>query len=178
MRNLPGAKGIRQHAWREPGEGEDMAAGRQAARADDWSIFGGTDVKRTMVSACLLGAVLVGCIPGALCLGSSETAIEISISVSPKTIVLGLDKGDRVTVHTDIPLALVDRESLTLSGVSPVLVKADNRGNLVAKFAQASIEALVAPPEATLALTGTTTGEVPFRGSDTVRVIEDPSPEG
>ena len=81
-------------------------------------------------------------------------------------------------MHTDIPLALVDRESVTLSGVSLVLVKADNRGNLVAKFAQASIEAHVAPPEATLVLTGTTKDEVPFSGSDTVRVIEDPSPEG
>ena len=116
-------------------------------------------------------------VPGTFCLGSSEAAIDIAISVSPKTIVLGSDKGDRVTVHTDIPLAQVNGESLALSGVSPVLVKADSCGNLVAKFDQELIEALVTPPEATLVLTGTTTDEVPFGGSGTVRVIEDPSPE-
>ena len=120
---------------------------------------------------------MVAYLPGTFCLGSSEAVIDIALSVSPNTIVLGCDKGDRVTVHTDIPLAQVNRESVALSGVAPVLVKADNCGNLVAKFDQALIEALVAPPEATLVLTGTTTDEVPFSGSDTVRVIEDPSPE-
>ncbi len=134
-------------------------------------------MKGTLVSACLLGVVSTAYVPGAFCLGSSETAIDIAISVSPQTIVLGCDKGARVTVHTDIRLAVVDRASLTLSGVSPVLVKADSRGNLVAKCDQASIEALVAPPEATLVLTGATKDGVPFGGSDTVRVIEDPSPE-
>ncbi len=134
-------------------------------------------MKVPLVLAGVLGVVLAAYLPGAVCLGSSETTIDVTISISPKTIVLGCDKGDRVTVHTDIALAVVDRTSLALSGVLPVLVKADSRGNLVAKFDQASIEALVAPPEATLVLTGTTTDGVPFDGSDTVSVIEDPSPQ-
>ena len=134
-------------------------------------------MKRTIVSASLLTVVLLAYGPGAFCLGSSDAAIDIAVSVSPKTIVLGCDKGDRVTVHTDIPLAQVDRESVALSGVLPLLVKADSCGNLVAKFDQESIERLVAPPEATLVLTGTTKDDVPFSGSDNVRVIDDPSPE-
>jgi hypothetical protein len=130
-----------------------------------------------MVISCLVGVVLVAFVPGALCLGSTEAAMEIAISIAPNTIVLGCDKGDRVTVHTDIALGVVDRATVELSGVSPLLIKADNRGNLVAKFDQASIEALVAPPDATLVLTGMTKDGVAFSGSDTVRVIEDPSPE-
>ena len=129
-------------------------------------------------SGCWWGVVLLAYVPGMFCQGSSGTAIDIAVTVSPHTIVLGCEKGDRVTVHTDIPLGQVNRESVALSGISPVLVKADSCGNLVAKFDQASIEALVELPEATLLLTGMTTDDVPFRGSDTVRVIEDPSPEG
>ncbi|MBU0717615.1 MAG: hypothetical protein KJ749_05140 [Planctomycetes bacterium] len=135
-------------------------------------------MKGTVVVGCLLGVALGSFLPGAISLGSTETAIDIAITVSPKTIVLGCEKGDRITVHTDISLTEVDRESLTLNGVAPVLVKADNQGNLVAKFDQESIEALVAPPGATLTLTGATIDHVPFSGSDDVRVIDDPAPEG
>ena len=129
-----------------------------------------------MMLACLSGMVMGLYGPGTFCQASAENTIGISITVSPSTIVLGTDKGDRVTVHTDIPLAAVDRESLALSGVAPILVKADDRGNLVAKFDQESIEAIVAPPKATLVLTGTTIENGVFCGSDDVRVIEDPSP--
>ena len=108
---------------------------------------------------------------------SAGSAFDIAITVSPSTIVLGYDKGDRVTVHTDIPLAQVDRASVTMNGITPLFVKADNCGDLVAKFDQASVEALVEPPSATLTLTGLTIDGAPFSGSDDVRVIDDPSPE-
>ena len=104
------------------------------------------------------------------------TSREIWITVSPKTIVLGCDKGDRVTVHTDIPLVVVDRSAIALNGIQPVLVKADDRGNLVAKFDQEAVESIVAPPTATLTLTGITVDGDSFSGSDSVRVIADRSP--
>jgi hypothetical protein len=131
-------------------------------------------MKRTVICGILTCAVA-----GTMfCSGAlSNGTIDVCITVSPSTIVLGLDKGAAVTVHTDIPLGAVDRASVALSGVPAALTKADNRGNLVAKFRQEAIEALVAPPEATLVLTGMTRDGVPFSGSDTVRVIEDPSPQ-
>jgi hypothetical protein len=128
--------------------------------------------------ACLPVLALGLFVPETACQGTAKSLIGISITVSPSTIVLGCDKGDRVTVHTDMPLSEVDRESLALSGVAPITVKSDSRGNLVAKFDQEAIEVIVAPPQATLVLTGTTTDGDYFQGSDVVRVIEDPSPRG
>ena len=133
---------------------------------------------RKVACACVL-SVAVGCLVSeASSRGSSATrSADIWIAVSPQTIVLGLDKGASVTVHTDIPLGVVDRTSIELSGVPSSYTKADSRGNLVAKFHQEEIEAIVSPPEATLVLTGMTEDGVPFSGSDTVRVIADPAPE-
>ena len=102
---------------------------------------------------------------------------DVLVTVSPSTIVLGCDKGAMVTVHTDIALSAVDPTSVELDGVPAEFTKSDNRGNLVAKFSQEAIEAIVAPPEATLELTGMTIDGFPFSGADTVRVIEDPAPE-
>jgi hypothetical protein len=135
-------------------------------------------MQRIIRSACVSG-VLVGAIIGQspLEIHGAIAGGEIRITISPTTIVLGCEKGDRVTVHADIPLALVDRSSLALKGVAPLLVKDDHRGNLVAKFDQAAIEDLVQPPQATLTLTGVTIEGVPFSGSDAVRVIADPSPD-
>jgi len=94
---------------------------------------------------------------------------EVAIAIAPATLVLG-SPGDCVTVHADIPYADVDPATLALSGVAPYLVKADSRGDLVAKFARISVEGIVSPPEATLTLTGLTLIGDPFVGSDTVEV--------
>jgi hypothetical protein len=94
---------------------------------------------------------------------------EILIKVSPNTIVIGSD-GDWITVHTNIPYGSVDTTSITLNGVAVARTKSDLRGNLVAKFTQADIKAIVAPPEAILELSGLTTDGEPFTGSDTVVV--------
>jgi len=133
-------------------------------------------MKCFVVCACVLTAVW-GSFMGDACRihAGDPVARDIWVKISPNTIVLGSDKGDRVTVHTDIPLVVVDRSSIALNGVGPVLIKADNRGNLVAKFDQGAIEAIVAPPEATLNLSGITLDGEAFYGFDSVRVIDDPS---
>ena len=94
---------------------------------------------------------------------------EIFVKVSPNTIVIA-SLGDWITVHTNIAYGIVDTSSVTLNGVPVAWTKSDLRGNLVAKFTQADIKAIVAPPEATLELSGLTTGGEPFTGSDTVTV--------
>lgn len=135
-------------------------------------------VKRTGLCLCLFG-VMSGCLVGVTTSKGSD-GIEVGdvlVTVSPSTIVLGCDKGSMVTVHTDIALSAVDRTSVELNGVPAAYTKSDNCGNLVAKFNQEDIEAIVAPPDATLVLTGMTIDGFPFSGADTVRVIEDPAPE-
>jgi hypothetical protein len=106
----------------------------------------------------------VGNIPPAV-----EAGGEIFVKVSPNTIVIASD-GDWITVHTNIAYSSVDTSTITLNGVPVAWTKSDLRGNLVAKFVQADIKAIITPPEATLELSGLTGGGEPFTGSDTVAV--------
>jgi hypothetical protein len=119
-------------------------------------------MKRSMVSLCAICALVAA-------LSAATSAGEINIKVTPTAIVLESD-GAWVTVHTDIALSAVDTSTLTLNGVDVAWTKADAKGNLVAKFAQADIKAIIAPPEATLELSGMTTAGEEFQGSDTVVV--------
>ena len=90
-----------------------------------------------------------------------------AIMVSPSTIVLA--KVDTVTVHTNIPAADVDPESLDLSGASPTDVCADSLGHLVAKFLVAELG--LEPGGATLTLSGDYVDDGGhFEASDVVRV--------
>jgi hypothetical protein len=91
--------------------------------------------------------------------------------VSPATIVLS-SFAECVTIHTDIPLSTVDRSSVTMNGLVPYLIKSDARGQLVAKFDAALVKAIVAPPSATLTLSGVTITGDSFTGSRTVPVRE------
>jgi len=100
----------------------------------------------------------------------ARTAEEIAITISPHTLILGSDEGNWVTVHTDIPLSAVACGTLELNEIGVAWTKADALGNLVAKFRQADIKAIVSPPQATLTLTGETNSGVPFTGSDTIQV--------
>ncbi len=104
---------------------------------------------------------------------SVTTAEEIGIQVSPSTINVD-QKGVWVTVHADIPLDVVDEDSLKLNGVEVWYTKSDARGDLVAKFRVGDVLEIVAGRSATLTLTGTTITGVSFSGTDTVRVV-DPS---
>jgi hypothetical protein len=77
-----------------------------------------------------------------------------------------------VTVHTAIRFSAVDASSLRLNGVAADGAWSDSRGNLVARFGEAEVEALVAPPSAVLTLEGMMKNGTVFAGSDAVRVIQ------
>lgn len=93
----------------------------------------------------------------------------VAIEISPATLVID-SAGTWVTVHAEIPLSEVDPLSVALEGIDPDVIKADNRGDLVAKFTRDSIVAIVSPPEATLELTGLTAEGTAFSGSDAITV--------
>lgn len=95
--------------------------------------------------------------------------LVVSIEIAPATLVLD-SPGTWVTVHAEIGFSEVDHPTVALEGVSPVYVKADNRGDLVAKFARDDIVSIVAPPEATLTLRGLTVSGASFSGTDTIVV--------
>ena len=93
------------------------------------------------------------------------------VTVSPQTFLLSMEQSGRVTVHTNI--AFLGETDVVLKasdsgGVPALCTFADDRGDLVAKFDESEVKAMVAPPEATLELV--VEGE--SVGSDTVRVIE------
>ena len=102
----------------------------------------------------------------------ARTEDPLGVAVSPQMILLGSDQGGDVSVHTDIPYGSVDCSTLALNGIPVSWTKADSCGNLVAKFDEWAVKAIVAPPGATMTLTGTTKDGVSFAGSDTVQVRE------
>jgi len=76
--------------------------------------------------------------------------------VSPFVFVMDY-QGSALTIHTEVPFSEVDRATLELhcdGTITPVYVKSDLRGNLVAKFAADDVRTIVAPPRADLSLTG------------------------
>jgi hypothetical protein len=97
--------------------------------------------------------------------------ITVAVNVDPDTLNLK-SSGQWVTVYADIPFADVDPASLALSGVPAARAAADPSGKLMAKFPRAAIQAIVAPPQATLTLTGVTVDGTQMVGSDTIRVIK------
>jgi hypothetical protein len=107
---------------------------------------------------------------------AGEAAIDTEVQVAPQTIILGADQGGTVTVHAAIAYGLVDRDTIALNGLPAKGTKADARGELVAFFDEDAVKAMVGVPSAMLTLTGVTNDGVAFSGSDTVRVIQDPSP--
>jgi len=101
-----------------------------------------------------------------------ETPSGVPTLVSPQTILLGADQGGEVTVHAEIPFSLVDTSTLELNGLPALYAFPDSRGELVVKFAEAEVKAIVAPPSALLTLDGlTVVGEL-FMGADIVTVKE------
>jgi len=107
---------------------------------------------------------------------NSRTEDPLGIAVSPQNLILSQDQGGAVTVHTAIPYADVVPTSLLLGDLQGAVAAtgtwADSRGNLVARFNEAEIEAMVAPPSAVLTLSGVMTDGTEFAGSDVVRVID------
>ncbi len=101
----------------------------------------------------------------------ASSSVTIEIQVSPAMIILK-EEGNWVTVHAVFAYSNVETGTVALNGIPAASTFADDCGELVAKFALEDICAIVAPPEATLTLTGMTTAGESFEGVDTVRVSE------
>src|SRR5690554_1200223 len=100
-----------------------------------------------------------------------SATLGVEVQVSPQTLLLDADQGGEITVHAAIDYGLVDTDSVTLDGIPASYTKQDNRGELVAKFPEWAVKDIVAPPSATLVLSGQTVDGESFSGSDVVRVI-------
>ena len=112
-----------------------------------------------------------GTCPADVTADTEDLPATITITIAPNTLVLGL-QGTWVTVHTNIPYSSVQGSSVVLEEIPAASTFADNRGNLVAKFNQDEVEAIVAPPQETLTLTGTYDNGDLFSGSDSIVVQE------
>ncbi|OHB69503.1 MAG: hypothetical protein A2V70_12090 [Planctomycetes bacterium RBG_13_63_9] len=116
-----------------------------------------------------LGAVFV------LCAMLVTNASCVEIMISPSTIVIGGEQ-TCVTVHADIPyIAVAGGVTLTVEGggvVSASSLKADDCGDLVAKFSHADVVAAIGERrgEVSMTLSGATTIGGSFSGTDTVVV--------
>ncbi len=115
------------------------------------------------------GVLLVVIGGGILMANGASDGEGICITISPQTLVLHCDTGS-VSVHSNIALSLVDRDSVLLEGIAPYLVKADSRGEMVAKFDPDAVKAVVSPGEVTLTLTGLLNDGTAFTASDSITV--------
>jgi len=98
---------------------------------------------------------------------------EISIDVAPAVLNLQ-NKGQVVTVHTDIAYSKVDASTVYLNGVAINSWKADDRGNFVAKFLIEeikSLDGLIIGDYNTLELVGATIDGDEFTGVQDILVI-------
>jgi hypothetical protein len=127
---------------------------------------GGISMKKLLILG-VAGLVLLALFGGKVI---GQQALTVDIVVSPNTINMS-SLGQWVTVHADIPYAVVERAELTLNGVPVKWTKSDAQGDLVAKFVLADVVGIIAPPAVMLELSGTTTVGDSFTGTDTVKVI-------
>jgi len=99
--------------------------------------------------------------------------LTVEIQVSPHVLNLN-NKGEVVTVHTNIAYGLVHAESVFLNDVAVDHWKADDRGNFVAKFVMQAIKDL--PLDIgelnTLTLIGETTDGDDFIGSEDILIVD------
>ena len=117
-----------------------------------------------------MGCAVIGLGLGSTALGNGGVkGNEPGMMVSPQTIVLS--KISALTVHTNIPEVSVDSGTVTLNGIAPVAVWADDCGHLAARFAVADL-ALEPADEVTLTLRGAYIGGAgeTFTVEDVVRV--------
>ena len=108
------------------------------------------------------------------------TAAGVDIVVAPHTINLG-SNGQCVTIHVDIPYAVVDRDSLEAAvngvGVAVASTKPDDCDDLVVKLSLAEVkDALkdVDPGPVAVTLGGATLDGASFGGESTVNVVRTP----
>ena len=128
-----------------------------------------------LVALAVLGLTLAALAAPAPCAAED---IQITIEIAPSN--LNLASGVRVvTVHTDIPYAEVDGDSVVLfygdQGVPIASWKADDCGNFVAKFLVDHIrilDGLVIPGVNAFELEGLTWDLRNFLGSDEIMVTD------
>lgn len=84
-----------------------------------------------------VGCAVVGLVLAAAMGNGGVKGDEPGMMVSPQMIVLS--KVSTVTVHTNIPAVSVDHATVTLDGVAPLAVWADDCGHLAARFAVADL---------------------------------------
>jgi hypothetical protein len=105
---------------------------------------------------------------------NSEIAVDevVAIQISPRTLIIGAPVPS-VTVHADIPFALVAGDTVELNGIPATATFADDRGDLVAKFPFTEIESLATEAggsDLTLLLTGVMVDSQTFGGEAVVAV--------
>jgi len=100
---------------------------------------------------------------------------EISITLSPETVVISNKAGGFCGIHADIGYWAVDKSTLKLTSehgeiINIDVAKADSYGDLIVMVNLEKVKAIVSPPSTTLTLSGYTNGGVLFYGADIVRV--------
>ena len=127
-------------------------------------------MKKTLTLTLVVSLVLCLLAVNAYSRRGGDPSDGVVITISPKMIVLDRTGDSDVTVHTNIQLDSVIRASIELNGLTALATFADDRGNLVAKFGESDVKAIVAPPKATLTLTGARIDGSVFAASETIRV--------
>ncbi len=110
------------------------------------------------------------CLAIGLSVGQAFSVETVEIQVAPHTMLLSSVQSGEVTVHVDIPYSLVVESTIFMNGIAVSWTKADDCGDLVAKFDEAAVKGVLELPSTILTLSGTTTEGVDFAGSDTVKV--------
>ncbi len=131
-------------------------------------------MKHHVMLSVLGGVALLAAVTAGFCGGHGKPAGDgVAIRIAPKTLCLSAPV-PCVTVHTNIPFGEADNETLTLNGIEPYLVKADNLGLTVAKLRAQEIKALVpdGATSLTLTLTGVLTDGTAFAAPDTLRIVK------
>ena len=125
--------------------------------------------RMSLVLGCVLAVTLFWFLYPAAALSD-----DIQIDVAPNVLNIQ-SEGEIVTVHTDIAYSAVVGASVFLNGVAIEYWKADARGNFVAKFVMDEIktlDGLILDDYNTLVLNGFTTDDVPFMGTQAIKVID------
>ena len=125
--------------------------------------------RMSLVTGCVLAVTLFWFLYPAAALSD-----DIQIDVAPNVLNIQ-SQGEIVTVHTDIAYSAVVGASVFLNGVAIEYWKADARGNFVAKFVMDEIktlDGLILDDYNTLVLNGFTTDDVPFMGTQAIKVID------
>jgi hypothetical protein len=123
-------------------------------------------MKKILVATVVVCA-LIGLGLGEATLGNGGVrGTQPGMMVSPQTIVLA--KVATVTVHTNITETRVADGTVTLDGVAPLEVWADDCGDLAARFAVADLG--LVPGDVTLTLSGDYAAGGTFTATDLVRV--------